>query len=235
MNRKDTILIAVIINAGLLAILFTTAIVYDTDKEIEQKEFLASVDVSKPVKQEISSEFIALADTGDEVDNALKYYTQPSNNFTDHLSEPPIPIAVQSNAADDDEQPTIAPSKETSYVEVVVKKGDVLDKIARANGTTVSEIKRVNHLQTERLSIGQKLKIPLKKMSSSAITVQKESNVGKKDVDSSQAVYYVVKSGDNPWKIAKQFNVKYDDILLLNNLDEAKARNMKIGDRIRVK
>ncbi|MDP1881148.1 MAG: LysM peptidoglycan-binding domain-containing protein [Parachlamydiaceae bacterium] len=234
MNRKDTILIAVIINAGLLAILFTTAVVYDTDKEIEQKEFLASVAIPKPTKQEVSSEFIALADTGDEVDNALKYYSQPSNNFTDH-SEPPVPIAIQTNAEEEEENPVIIIPKENSYVDVIVKKGDVLDKIARANGTTVSEIKRLNHLQTEKLSIGQKLKIPLKKPTTPVISVQKEQTVEKKDSNSSQAVYYVVKSGDNPWKIAKQFNVKYDDILLLNNLDEAKARNLKIGDRIRVK
>jgi peptidoglycan endopeptidase LytF len=48
-------------------------------------------------------------------------------------------------------------------------------------------------------------------------------------------VYYVVKSGDSPWKIAKQFNVKPEDILQLNHLDEEKARNLKIGDRIRIK
>lgn len=48
-------------------------------------------------------------------------------------------------------------------------------------------------------------------------------------------MYYIVKGGDNPWKIAKQFQVNFDDILRLNNLDEEKARNMKIGDRIRVK
>ena len=44
-----------------------------------------------------------------------------------------------------------------------------------------------------------------------------------------------MKKGDNPWKIAKQFNVRFEDLLKMNNLDEERARNMKIGDKIRVK
>ena len=39
MTRKDTILIAVVINAGLLAILFMTAVIYDTDKASIRSSF----------------------------------------------------------------------------------------------------------------------------------------------------------------------------------------------------
>lgn len=47
--------------------------------------------------------------------------------------------------------------------------------------------------------------------------------------------WYTVKSGDNPWKIAKANAIKYDDILQLNRLDETKAKNLKPGDRIRIR
>lgn len=47
--------------------------------------------------------------------------------------------------------------------------------------------------------------------------------------------YYTLKSGDNPWKVAKQFRVGFGELLKLNHLDEAKARNLKPGDVLRVK
>ncbi len=122
-------------------------------------------------------------------------------------------------------------------MEVTVKKGDVLEKIARANGTTVAMIKRANGLQNEKLSIGQVLKIPLKREAGSSMVA--ETSIKKPDERresvNGEAVYHVVRSGDNPWKIAKKYDVKYDEILRLNHLDEEKARNLKVGDRIRVK
>lgn len=42
----------------------------------------------------------------------------------------------------------------------VVKSGDSLGKIAQANKTTVNEIKALNGLKTDRINIGDKLKLP---------------------------------------------------------------------------
>ena len=61
--------------------------------------------------------------------------------------------------------PTIATaaagnSSENSYV---VKTGDTLHKIARANGTSVNEIKALNGLKTDRIKVGDKLKLPAAK------------------------------------------------------------------------
>ncbi len=75
MTRKDTILIAVVVNAGLLAMLFATAIIYDTDKDGGQKEFV----YGKSLPEEQGASLIAAASTGDEVDNVLKYYSQPTS------------------------------------------------------------------------------------------------------------------------------------------------------------
>ena len=116
----------------------------------------------------------------------------------------------------------------------------MLEKIARANKTTVGEIMRANNLESERLSIGQVLKVPLKPNVPQRTTAlqdlpaEQQTEVDPK-LNEEEPVYYIVKSGDNPWKIAKHFGVKYDEILRLNHLDEERARNLKIGDRIRVK
>jgi LysM repeat protein len=233
MTRKDTILIAVVINAGLLAILFTTAIIYDTDKGLDPVEMLAGLEESSPLVSNSPPVLVASApSTGDEVDNVLKYYHTPPNNS----------IAVESYSEDYTSQSTTIKesvssgknSESTSgldnIVEVTVKKGDMLEKIARVHHSTVSAIKKANHLKSENLSIGQVLKVPVKLDTDSETKPKNQSN-GR----SYEAVYHVVKSGDNPWNIAKEYHVNYDDLLKLNDLNEEKARNLKIGDRIRVK
>ena len=84
--------------------------------------------------------------------------------------------------------------KENVYV---VKKGDSLYKIAQNYDTTVSEIIQLNNLTSTSLSIGQILEIPSEIVSADS---------------------YVVKSGDNLYKIAQTYNTTVNDIKSLNNL-----------------
>ena len=79
-----------------------------------------------------------------------------------------------------------------------VKNGDSLYKIAQNYNTTVDELKRLNNLSSIMLSIGQTLKVPLKSSSSSNT--------------------YTVKSGDNLYKIAQNYNTTVSEIKRLNNL-----------------
>lgn len=44
----------------------------------------------------------------------------------------------------------------------VVKSGDSLTKIAKANGTSVKAIRAMNNLKTDRIKVGEKLKLPAK-------------------------------------------------------------------------
>lgn len=245
MTRKDTILVAVVINAGLLAILFATAIIYDdTNKEVEQTELLTSLGEPKSHAEDSNPSLIAVASPGDEVDNVLRHYQKPNLTRPILIEMPtaevyvPEPVTVQAYHREEEEA-SFDLTGQTHYMDVTVKKGDSLDKIARVNHTTVSAIKKVNRLQNERLSIGQVLKVPMKRELSSPLVIVANAPVvipaPRQEAESSSPVYYSVKSGDSPWKIAKQFNVNYEDILKLNQLDEEKARNLKIGDRIRVR
>lgn len=63
------------------------------------------------------------------------------------------------------------------------------------------------------------------------VQVQKSGQKGKPPVDT----FYTVKPGDNPWKIAKKFHLSFEKLLQLNHLDEAKARNLKVGQQLKIK
>ncbi len=237
MSRKDTILIAVIINAGLLAILFATAVIYDTDRLIDHSELDTSLAEAPPIQSETYRDYNASKNTAfDEIDQELKNYVEPSITLEKEelfFSDAPVLVETSTSVQNNDKKVI-----ENEFIEITVKKGDSLDKIAKANRTTVEAIKNANRLNSERLSIGQHLKIPAKKepiipVTTPAPVVQKQPVIS--STSSSEATYHVVKSGDSPWKIAKQYGVNYEQILKLNHLDEDKARNLKIGDRIRVK
>ena len=247
MTRKDTILIAVVINAGLLAILFITAVIYDTEKELPPAEFIAELPdhpgtgASSPVAAGIQIEV---------GESEVRYYpsltSSPSIADNSHDSREAYLSAFLSvprgiSVDEEEEGRNDLPGQER-WVEVKVKKGDVLEKIARLHNTTVGAIKKANHLQSEHLSIGQVLKIPVKTTAVAEFSSPQRAGVRQevkpelpKEAVPTEAVYYTIKSGDNPWKVAKQFNVKYEDILRLNGLNEEKARTLKIGDRIRIK
>jgi peptidoglycan DL-endopeptidase LytF len=239
MTRKDTILIAVVINAGLLAILLATAVIYDTGKEVEQPEFLTTVIENKSTHVETAPIAAIAQSTGDEVDNVLKYY-RPSSASIASEGGASESFSLQHLTREEEEVPQEELARSQKQTEIKVKKGDTLEKIAKANHTTIDAIKKLNHLESERLSIGQALKIPVKDESqviSPTVVVaekkDKKPEAAPKAAD--EPVYYTIKSGDNPWKIAKQYNVNYEDIVRLNHLNEEKARNLKIGDRVRVK
>jgi len=53
-----------------------------------------------------------------------------------------------------------ASASESSGATYTVKPGDVLEKIARRNGTTVKAIMSLNNLKTTTIKVGQKLKLP---------------------------------------------------------------------------
>lgn len=250
MTRRDMAIIAILVNTGLLAILFMMAINSDSDVVNDPpaaQPQITEVAITPPVLETESTpapQPIAI----EEGDNALKDF---------NVAPAPLPILAEEinpeTETDETAEDTAKQDKpkaeavaeaqepEKKMVEVTVKRGDSLDKIARANGTTIKAIKDANNLKSSRLDIGQVLKVPVgskKKAESTAgaKTAKKPSKASdNKEVASSDQEYYVIKKGDNPWKIARQFHIKVDDLLKLNNMSEEKARNLKAGDRIRVK
>ncbi|MFO7748986.1 MAG: LysM peptidoglycan-binding domain-containing protein [Desulfobacteraceae bacterium] len=86
-------------------------------------------------------------------------------------------------------------------IKYTVKRGDNLWIIARRHNTTTNKIMAANNLSSSALHIGQKLVVNASKTSSHT-----------------QKSTYWVKSGDNPFTIAKKYNMSLHRLLSLNNL-----------------
>lgn len=248
MTRKDIIIVAVLVNAGLLATLFMLAINSDEEKVRDPIELNASVvelqtplsPTTEPVIASPPVTIVASAPEApvDEIDQALKAFSEATNTQPividdDYEEQPAFNVATLPVF----DNPVIPPVEKemadpTKFVDVTVKKGDVLEKIAKANGTTVKAIKEANSLSSDRLNIGQVLKVPVGDKKVAKNTKKTEAVA---IVDDGETKFYTVKSGDNPTKIAKHFQMKVDDLLKLNQMTEEKARNLKVGDRIKVK
>ena len=141
-----------------------------------------------------------------------------------------------------------------------VKSGDTLYSIANKYGISVNELKTINNLNNNNLSIGQLLNVPSGLSSVNSYIVEKGDtlysiakkfdisvnklkeynnltsnllNVGQKIlIPIGEDTTYVVKSGDTLYKIAREFNTTVDEIKRLNNLSN---NNLSIGQILIVK
>ena len=91
------------------------------------------------------------------------------------------------------------PPVNTSFQNYTVQKGDSLYTISRKFNTSVSDLMQLNNLNSNSLSIGQVLKIP----------ISDSSNTNKT---------YTVQRGDSLYTISRKFNTTVDNIKRKNNL-----------------
>ncbi|MCP1151713.1 LysM peptidoglycan-binding domain-containing protein [Peribacillus frigoritolerans] len=100
-----------------------------------------------------------------------------------------------------------------------VKSGDTLDKISKANNTTVQHLKSQNHLTSNLIFPGQVLKFN---------TLNNRTDKSKDKTEK-----YVVKLGDSLSKIANKYNVSVSALLKLNP-NISNSDRIYIGQTIRV-
>ena len=92
----------------------------------------------------------------------------------------------------------------------IVEKGDTLYKISRKFNIPVNEIKRINNLDTDTISIGQKIYL----------------------IEPSQDYdEYIVKKGDSLWSISRKYNIPVNELIEINNLS---SNIIKVGDILKV-
>lgn len=97
-----------------------------------------------------------------------------------------------------------------------VKAGDTLYGIANEYGLSVDELKTINNLKNNNLSVGQKLLI---------------SGTGEVIGDGADYDTYIVKSGDNLYAIARKYGISVDKLKDINNLS---SNILSIGQKLLV-
>lgn len=102
------------------------------------------------------------------------------------------------------------PTPDGTYI---VVKGDSLWSIANQFGLTVDELKRLNNLTSDTITIGQTL-----------IVRPNSSMPTPEDV-------YIVQKGDSLWGIARKFNVTVDELIQYNNLS---TLTLQVGQQLKI-
>lgn len=225
-------MIAVLVNAGVLCLLLIAAIT--TQEEVlpsaplmgqaapvlpkaEERPLFTQAAPEVQTPQELPLPIVLAADVEARAEPKAEISSESIvHNLPPVAALPEIPKAP------------IASTKPMQR-EVTVQKGDNLEKIARANQTTVDEIMKLNQLSSNFLRVGQVLKLP------SHPRLKASAERPAPAAPASAPDYYTVKVGDNPWTIAMKHHMKVDELLRLNGLNQEKARKLKPGDRLRVR
>ncbi|MDD2697860.1 MAG: transglycosylase SLT domain-containing protein [Arcobacteraceae bacterium] len=168
-----------------------------------------------------------------------QYIPDESRNYIKKI----ISLAMMNN--NDKEAKNMANNSESSLVRVDVSGGMLLKNIASLAGVTTDKLKKLNpHLKknmTPPSMAKTQLYIPQSKLSTfnenrKNITTTPVKEEGMKtlfdDVENIQSDYvktYVVKKGDNLFRIAKKYGTTMEKIMKDNNL---KSNKVKPGDKI---
>ncbi|MBI3901046.1 MAG: LysM peptidoglycan-binding domain-containing protein [Chlamydiia bacterium] len=157
MERRKAILMTATINAALLLILFIASLTTDPENTAE---IAVEREVCSPVFVEPVSPILAYQSK----ESFAPSIPLPQEEPVQHILPPvalSLPPIVQEAVTPPSPPPKqILASAEPILQEVVVQKGDSLEKIAKRHHTSVDALLKCNQLTSTFLKIGQKLKIP---------------------------------------------------------------------------
>ena len=116
--------------------------------------------------------------------------------------------------------------QEPTIVTYIVVKGDTLWSISQRYDVKMSSIISVNNLkEISRLSIGQKLKLPITNMD-----IAKAE--GYDQEAAAEEIIYYVKKGESLWSISREYNVKLESIIAANSITD--ASKISAGQQLRI-
>lgn len=151
--------------------------------------------------------------SGDTLYSIAKKFNTTANEIKqlNNLSTNNLSIGQILKIPETNKEETVSPPSENNTY--IVRKGDSLYQIANNYNTTVDELKKINNLTGNTLSIGQVLILPSKQSSSTTYT------------------YYTVQKGDSLYQIAKRYNTTTNTLKQLNNLT---STLLSIGQQLKV-
>ena len=117
-----------------------------------------------------------------------------------------------------------------------VKNGDTLGHIAAKFGMSSRELRAENGLKSDKLSIGQTLRIPggaaAAKSGATPATATEVKTAAAPEAPKHAAPAggtYIVEKGDTPGGIAQKLGVRTEDLIKLNNIN---SKNLQIGRKL---
>jgi membrane-bound lytic murein transglycosylase D len=133
-----------------------------------------------------------------------------------------VPVPLDRDARPNQENRTYA-AKNSIYT---VRSGDTMWDIARAFGTTVGSLRRVNYIEEgSRIYVGQKLKIPGDasqpkddQQSDGNSEVLYADNTTRQESSTPGSSKYRVRSGDTLWDIARRYGMTTSHLRQINGL-----------------
>ena len=212
MSKRDTIIISVLVNAGLLVVLFITSVTSKEEVFVDSSAKFASTFMPNEKAVPIEEENFEI------VKEELKEILPLQDLNKSQETKKAVVHRLPPQAKEAQTLPTLP--HEENVIEHIVQRGDSLEKIAHLYHTSVKDLQSRNHLTDSFLKIGQRIELI-------AGEEKKEPTV--------QGEYYTVKVGDNPWTIAMKNHIKVDALLKMNHLNEEKARKLKPGDKLRIR
>jgi len=116
--------------------------------------------------------------------------------------------------------------QEPTIIIHTVVKGDTLWSISKKYDVKMNSIISINYLkEISRLSIGQKLKIPITNMDiAKAQGYNQETEI--------EDIIYYVKKGESLWSISREYNVKLESIIAANSITD--ASKISAGQQLRI-
>ncbi len=167
----------------------------------------------------------------------VKTKEKPQENLASTNSKSPNGVKKDTSAVQATSAPSniSAPPAENFPSVHIVKSGESLGLIASRYRCTIDQIKKWNNLTSDKLVVGQKLK--LNTTSKQEISGNKQDAKNNKSVKSSSAgtgkyTIYTILSGDNLWEIADKFDVTVSQIKELNNITN--TNRLKPGQKIKI-
>lgn len=187
MNRRDTVIIAAVLNCALLGALFITA------KRSEEKNLEIPASAFRAPIVEVSPNAEGTSTGGGNGELVRQFMEEPVVIAkVPEVSSPGVPSAPSNTKPQEGTSKTqgqvsnvgsttvmankesanvpsvevmkrdgaVSQEKAEQFITIVVKKGDFLERIAKANGTTVNAIMKLNNLTSTQLKIGQLLRVP---------------------------------------------------------------------------
>ena len=139
-------------------------------KNVRMEQIAATCDISINELRALNPQYRTTLIPGDSHDCILRMPSEKINAFIDAgdsiYVKPSYTSSIKEIALTEDNNSKTTKSRKgkngrsnSSGGSVSVKKGDTLSEIARRNHTTVSALKKANRLKSDKISIGQKLKL----------------------------------------------------------------------------